>query len=64
MLPIYESLQIIRDAPPSNGQFLDDLKERVTATGGTQLLPLVGAGLSVPMGFPSRGAFLQELAAD
>src|SRR5260370_20071028 len=64
MLSPREALQIIRDTWPSNAGNLDDLKERLTAPHAIPLVPFVGAGLSMPMGFPSWGAFLTELAAE
>jgi hypothetical protein len=57
-------LQIIRDSCTSNGQFLEDLKDRITSSGAIPLVPFVGAGLSMPMGFPSWGAFLTQLARE
>jgi hypothetical protein len=64
MVPVDEALRTIRDAWPSNADFLDDLKERVTGPQPIPLVPFVGAGLSVPMGFPSWRGFLTELAAE
>lgn len=48
-----EALQQIRWTSPSNGAFLDDLKDRLTAAHPIPLLPFVGAGLSMPMELPS-----------
>ncbi len=64
MLPADDALQIIRDTWSYNGQFLDDLKDRLTAAQPIPLVPFVGAGLSMPMGFPSWGAFLKQLAEE
>jgi len=54
----------IRETWPSNVDVLDDLKERLTAPQPIPLVPFVGAGLSMPMGFPSWGGFLTSLAAE
>jgi tetratricopeptide (TPR) repeat protein len=64
MVPIDEALQIIGETWPSNCDSLDDLKERLTGAQAIPLMPFVGAGLSVPMGFPSWGDFLKGLAAE
>src|SRR5207244_12075343 len=64
MIPIDEALQIIRHAWSSNGQFLDDLKDRLTAAQPIPLVPFVGAGFSMPMGFPSWSDFLNQLATE
>ncbi len=61
---IDEALEQIRAAAPSNGDYLDDLQERLTAPQPIPLVPFIGAGLSMPMGFPSWPAFLQTLAAE
>ena len=63
-MPIAEALEIIRKTWPSNGDYLDDLEERLTRTNAIPLVPFVGAGLSVPMGFPAWGRFLAGLAAE
>ena len=59
-----EALKQIRETWPSNGGYLDDLKDRLTGPQPMPLLPFVGAGLSVPMDFPSWGQFLENLAAE
>jgi tetratricopeptide (TPR) repeat protein len=64
MVPTDEALRTIRDAWPSNADFLDDLKERLTGLQPIPLVPFVGAGLSMQMGFPSWRGFLAELAAE
>jgi hypothetical protein len=61
-VPIDDALQIIRECWPSNAGYLDDLKERLAAAHPIPLLPFVGAGLSMPMGFPSWHGFLTTLA--
>ena len=43
---------------------MDDLQRRMSGTPPIPLLPFVGAGLSIPMGFPSWGRFLEDLAAE
>ena len=62
MLPIDEALRQIRKAWPLNVGCLDDLKGRLTGPQPIALVPFVGAGLSMPMGFPSWGDFLKNLA--
>jgi hypothetical protein len=64
MVPIDEALRQIREAWPSNGNYLDDLKDRLTGAHPIPLVPFVGAGLSMPMGFPLWGDFLKGLAAE
>ena len=64
MVAVDEALRAIRDASRSNGETLDDLKERLTGAQPIPLVPFVGAGLSMPMGFPSWGGFLTGLAGD
>lgn len=59
-----EALLIIRDTWASNGNYLDDLQRRLTAANPIPLVPFVGAGLSMPMNFPSWSAFLTQLAVD
>ena len=58
------ALQQIRDVSPSNADFLEELKERLTCAQPILLLPFVGAGLSVPMGLPSWADFLTRLAGE
>ena len=58
------ALKEIREAWESNGDYLDDLRDRLTGANPIPLVPFVGAGLSVPMGFPSWGGFLKGLAAE
>jgi len=62
MVRVDEALQTIRDAWASNSDYLEDLKERLTGSHPIPLVPFVGAGLSMPMGFLSWGAFLTALA--
>jgi hypothetical protein len=62
MVPIDEAVRQIRAVWPSNGDYLDDLQRRLTTVQPIPLLPFVGAGLSVPMGFPSWGRFLDDLS--
>ncbi len=64
MAPFEEALGTIREAWRSNGGCLDDLKERLTGAQPIPLLPFVGAGLSMDMGFPSWAGFLEGLAAE
>jgi hypothetical protein len=64
ILSVDQALQIIRDVWPSNGQFLDDLKDRITSPAGIPLVPFVGAGFSIPMGLPSWGTFLAQMSAE
>ena len=64
MVPIDEALRKIREAWPSNGDYLDDLKDRLTGAHPIPLVPFVGAGLSMPMGFPSWRYFLEGLAGE
>ena len=65
MLPIDEALQRIRDTWPANADHLKDLEERLKgAAHPIPLLPFVGAGLSMPMGFPGWGRFLSDLAGE
>lgn len=64
MIPVEEALRKIRAAKTSNGDYLDDLRERLTGARPIPLVPFVGAGLSMPMGFPSWGEFLTLLAAE
>lgn len=64
MVPIDDALRQIRAAWASNGEYLDDLKDRLSGAQPIPLVPFVGAGLSVPMGFPSWGGFLTSLAAE
>jgi hypothetical protein len=64
MVLIDEALQIVRETWPSNGSFLDDLKDRLTMAHATPLVPFIGAGLSIPMGFPSWTGFLKDLALE
>jgi hypothetical protein len=54
----------MRDAWRSNSDSLDDLKERLTGAQPIPLVPFVGGGLSMPMGFPSWGGFLTGLAGE
>jgi tetratricopeptide (TPR) repeat protein len=63
-VPIDEALRIIRDSWPSNAGYLDDLKDRLTSAHPIPLLLFVGAGLSMPMGFPSWYGFLTALATE
>src|SRR5450755_2661127 len=62
MVPIDEAVRQVRAVWPSNGDYLDDLQRRLTSVQPIPLLPFVGAGLSVPMGFPSWGRFLDDLS--
>jgi len=64
MIQVDEALQILREAWASNGDYLDDLKERLTGSQPIPLVPFVGAGLSMPLGFPSWDGFLTRLAAE
>jgi hypothetical protein len=64
MVSIDDPLRQIRAAWASNGEYLDDLKDRLSAAQPIALVPFVGAGLSMPMGFPSWGGFLKDLAAE
>ena len=64
MVPVEEALRAIRGAWPPNSGYLDDLKERLTRAQPIPLLPFVGAGLSMDMGFPSWEGFLEDLAAE
>jgi hypothetical protein len=64
MVSIDEALRQIREAWPSNGDYLDDLEDRLTGAHPIPLVPFVGAGLSMPMGFPSWGDFLKGVAAE
>ena len=59
-----DPLQELRDAAPANGDFLDDLERRLTSAHPIPVVPFVGAGLSIPMGFPSWTTFLTRLAAE
>ncbi|MGH9648048.1 MAG: tetratricopeptide repeat protein [Bryobacteraceae bacterium] len=59
-----EALTLIRQAPPSNADYLDDLQARLTAAHPIPLVPFIGAGLSMPMGFPSWTDFLTGLAQE
>ena len=61
MVPIDEALIKIYQTWPSNQDFLDDLKDRLTVAQPIPLVPFVGAGLSMPMGFPSWRSFLTGL---
>jgi tetratricopeptide (TPR) repeat protein len=64
MVPIDEALQIVRATWPSNDSFLDDLQDRLTRAHAIPLVPFIGAGLSIPMGFPSWTGFLGGLALE
>jgi tetratricopeptide (TPR) repeat protein len=64
MISIDDALRQLGDAWPSNADQLDDLKQRLTAAQPIPLVPFVGAGLSMPMGFPSWVGFLKDLAAE
>ena len=64
MIQVDEALRILREAWASNGDYLDDLKERLTGSQPIPLVPFVGAGLSMPLGFPSWDGFLTRLAAE
>jgi tetratricopeptide (TPR) repeat protein len=59
-----EALTKIRQTWSSNPDYLDDLKERLTGAHPIPLVPFIGAGLSMPMGFPSWKDFLTGLAAE
>jgi len=48
MVPVDEALRTIRDAWASNGDTLDDLKERLTGAHPIPLVPFVGAGRLSP----------------
>jgi hypothetical protein len=64
MIQVDEALRMLRETWASNGDYLDDLKEQLTGSQAIPLVPFVGAGLSMPMGFPSWGGFLTGLAAE
>ena len=64
MIQVDEALRILREAWASNGDYLDDLKDRLTGSQPIPLVPFVGVGLSMPMGFPSWDGFLTRLAAE
>jgi len=64
MPSVDEALRQIREAWSSNADFLDDLKDRLTGAQPIPVVPLIGAGLSMPMGFPSWGHFLKKLAGE
>lgn len=64
MVNIEEAVREIRAVWPSNGDYLDDLQRRLTGGRPIPLLPFVGAGLSMPMGFPSWGEFLGNLSQE
>src|SRR5579872_7186603 len=59
-----DAVDQIRTVCPSNAGFLDDLRDRLACARTISLLPFVGAGLSVPMGFPCWREFLGNLAAE
>ena len=59
-----EAVREVRAARASNAAYLDNLKGRLTSPHRIPLVPFVGAGLSIPMGFPSWTGFLTPLAAD
>ena len=58
-----EASQIIRGTWALNGGYLDRLQGRLTAEKPIPLVPFIGAGLSIPMEFPSWSAFLTQLVA-
>ena len=50
MPTIDHAMRTIREAWPPNGDYLDDLKRRLTRSAwAIPLVPFVGAGLSMPM---------------
>lgn len=59
-----ESLSEILDAWTGNRDTLDELREKITRPGAIPLVPFVGAGLTVAMGFPGWRAFLLQLAGE
>jgi hypothetical protein len=64
MVPIDEALRLIKLVSASNGNYLQDLLDRGNASHPIPLLPFVGAGLSMPMGFPSWTNFLDSLSSE
>src|SRR5690242_16763987 len=64
MATIDDALTTLRQTWPSNADYLDDVKERLTSSRPIPLVPFVGAGLSIPMGFPSWSGFLSALATE
>jgi predicted RNA methylase len=62
MVPDELAIATIRQTWPYNADYLDELQERLTVANPIPLVPFVGAGLSMPMGFPSWSGFLQRLA--
>jgi hypothetical protein len=64
-MPLIDEIpQEIREAWPSNIDYFADLQDRLTGPHPIPLMPFVGAGLSMPMGFPSWTRFLQDLARE
>jgi tetratricopeptide (TPR) repeat protein len=64
-MPLIDEIpQEIREAWPSNIDYLADLHDRLTGPHPIPLMPFVGAGLSMPMGFPSWTRFLKNLAGE
>ena len=59
-----EALQIVRETWALNGGYLDRLQRRLTTENPIPLVPFIGAGLSIPMKFPSWSAFLTKLAGE
>jgi hypothetical protein len=57
------ALTTFRQTEPSNADYLDELKERLTGSRPIPLLQFVGVGLSVFVGFPSWSGFLLGQAA-
>ena len=64
MVAVDEALKIVRETWPSNSSFLDELKDRLARAHAIPLVPFIGAGLSIPMGFPSWTGFLEGLALE
>ncbi|MEN6536591.1 MAG: tetratricopeptide repeat protein [Bryobacteraceae bacterium] len=52
------------DAAPANADFLCDIERLLTTSYPIPLVPFVGAGLSIHMGFPSWTAFLIQLGVE
>jgi len=64
MEPLDDNLNTLRRTSPANADYLDDLQAYVTGLTQIPLVPFVGAGLSIPMGFPSWKQFLLDLAKE